>query len=409
VIKKLNDRYYYAPKDDFIGQGGFSTVYKAFDSLKQQPVALKFYKGSIDTKYDLEAEFQIARRLSHPNLIQMYDVVILEKDDIHGNKQKVQIGIFEYADQGDLKTFFNKHKLQLAPEHLGHLIMGILRGLQYIHQNQIIHRDLKPQNILLKQENDFIVPKITDFGISKALDRESTDSSQLLGSIEYMAPEQFNPKSYGKNQQLSTNLDLWSFGVIVTELMNGTPVFGKRATKTGVEQIMNRILKSPLPPPRVLRMKAPYDELLKKCLVRDATHRIASADPLIEILEPFLTGMPPSIALFETLPQKSVAVPPPPPTPYIPEEPPPPKPPEPSPSKTPAPVVIIRKKTEEPPAAVAEPKRKKIIISTIEKKPQAKKKGSDTPLIRALLVLVILFILGIIGFLLLRYFPDFYK
>lgn len=302
MIKKVNDRYYYTPQEDFIGKGGFSTVYRAYDTLKQQPVALKFYTGPIGNEYNPQAEFQIAKRLSHPNLIQMFDVVILEKDDSLPNKKNVQIGIFEYADQGDLKTFFKNYKRQLTPEHLGHLVMGILQGLQYIHQNQIIHRDLKPQNILLKQENGYIIPKITDFGISKALDEHSTDSSLLLGSIEYMAPEQFNPKSYGKNQQLNTNLDLWSFGVIVTELMNGNPVFGKRAAKTSVEQIMNRILNSPLPPPPVLRMKAPYKDLLKKCLVRNAAHRISQAAPLIDLLQPFLTGTPAPAALLHNQP-----------------------------------------------------------------------------------------------------------
>ena len=286
-MNKLKDRYIYDPKKDILGRGGFSTVYRAYDLQEKKFVALKFYFGDLGNKYDLEAEFKIAQRLAHPNLIQMNDVIILEKEGIHGNKVKNQIGVYEYADLGHLQAFIKKNRGKVPAPLIDHLVFDILKGLEHIHQNKIIHRDLKPQNILIKQEGDHIIAKITDFGISKALDQAAASghSSQLLGSIEYMAPEQFNTKEYGHNGELGTNLDIWSFGVILTELINGRPIFGKRSDQTSVEQIMNKILTSPLPPPQVLRMKKPYSGILRKCLVRQAKDRIQEVSALIPMLE----------------------------------------------------------------------------------------------------------------------------
>ncbi|MCB0644632.1 MAG: hypothetical protein KDC44_23470, partial [Phaeodactylibacter sp.] len=206
--------------------------------------------------------------------------------------------------------------------------------------------------------------------------------------------EQFNPNEYGHEGQLSTNLDLWSFGVILTEMMNGRPVFGRRDNRTTLEQIMNTILKSPLPPPPVLRMKKPYSDMLRKCLVRQAGDRVQSAGDLLALLEPHLQWPRPT-GTFQ--PKLS------PPQPII----------EPAPTTTEQleprrPKIVIRParlvqsevgSDSDPaqPAATDRPVRPKIIIPAHPKEKAPKRPaGSNTKML--LLILLLLLLLGAAGF-----------
>ncbi len=104
--------------------------------------------------------------------------------------------------------------------------MDVFMGLSYLHKNGIIHRDIKPANILIKQSLDGPIAKITDFGISKKSDSVNNNSSSaLVVSIPYMAPEQLNVKKYGINGKISFNLDLWSLGVTIYEVLSGKVLF----------------------------------------------------------------------------------------------------------------------------------------------------------------------------------------
>jgi serine/threonine protein kinase len=149
-----------------------------------------------------------------------------------------------------------------------------------------VHRDLKPQNILIKQTDEGPVAKLTDFGISKMVDTDkSNSSSALMGTIEFMAPEQFNPEKYGINGKIGTNLDLWSFGLLVYTMETGHSLFGSQTGKYSAEQIMSNILsydenkiEETVPDP-LTRM------VIQKCLVKDARKRIQKADELISVLE----------------------------------------------------------------------------------------------------------------------------
>ena len=126
--------------------------------------------------------------------------------------------------------------------------------------------------------------KITDFGISKILNGENT-KSQLMGTVEYMAPEQFSPVKYGINGRIGTNLDLWSFGLLVYELIEGKTLFGGDGNTSSAEQIMSNILNQELAEEKFKKLPEPYRKLVRLCLVKDAKLRAQTADELINVLK----------------------------------------------------------------------------------------------------------------------------
>lgn len=173
----FKNRYQYNPKTDLLGRGGFATVYKAHDALLNRTVALKFFANSGD-KHTLIQEISRAINLERPNLCRYYDAALQENSNFHGEVEKMEIGVMEYLDGGDLKTYVRAH-----PDKLNKLLIDVLHGLSYLHEHGIIHRDLKPQNILIKNTSQGSVAKITDFGISKDAGSSNTSSSQLMGTI----------------------------------------------------------------------------------------------------------------------------------------------------------------------------------------------------------------------------------
>ena len=299
----FQERYRYNPNADLLGKGGFSRVFKAHDTVLGRNVALKVFHGSTSERYDLVSEIKKVIALEHPNLCRYYDVAFLEGVTPLGETESYQVGIMEYLDGGDIRSFLKSH-----PEHIRKLLEDVLQGLTYLHENGIIHRDLKPQNILIKTSNKGPVAKITDFGISKAMDTEHSASSALMGTIEYMAPEQFNPIQYGIDGKISTNLDLWSFALLTYELLTGRHLFGTRSDGHSSEQLMSKILGEV--DPRVLDVvPLPYRDLIRTGLVKDAKNRIKRAEDLIQILSraDMIPPAPPPLA--ETQQEQSADVP----------------------------------------------------------------------------------------------------
>ncbi|QQS28928.1 MAG: serine/threonine-protein kinase [Sphingobacteriales bacterium] len=278
---KFRDRYKFDATKDFIGKGGFSKVFRAEDTVRNRTVALKFYSGIASDKYDIINEINRMEDIVHPNLIRYYDADIIQSVNALGETEQIQVGIIEYANAGDIGTFFKERR---SKETTHTIIEGILKGLQYLHDHNIVHRDLKPKNILLSSANEVITAKIADFGISKKIDIEDGGaSSQLLGSVEYMAPEQFAPVVYGINGKIDTNADLWSFGIILYELFAGKLPFGSRTKGITYEQILNNILFQDLSIDYEL-VPEPYRSMIKVCLLKHASKRAPSAQFLLDIL-----------------------------------------------------------------------------------------------------------------------------
>jgi serine/threonine protein kinase len=271
-------RYVYNAKHDLLGKGGFSRVFKATDTLLEREVALKIFNPEQSAQYDLISEIKKVIKFQQENLCRYYDVAIFDTVNAFGEDEQVQVGVMEYLDGGELKRYLQKN-----PQYLSKLLCDVLKGLSYLHKRNIIHRDLKPQNILIKLEDDGPVAKITDFGISKALGAEQENVSALVGTVEYMAPEQFNPSRYGIDGQISTHIDLWSFGIMVYELVQGENLFGSRSKGTSAEIVMTNILNEEYIQ-KLAQLPTPYFEVVTLCLKKKASERAPSADVLLKIL-----------------------------------------------------------------------------------------------------------------------------
>jgi serine/threonine protein kinase len=279
TLSDFKERYSYDPAKDLLGAGGFAEVFLATDNLLHRKVALKFFTGGHAEKYSVLAEIRRIISLEHENIIRYYDAVVLEVPGIHGTNQKAEIGVMEYLDGGHLLDYL---KSTGASENLkSKLLSDVLKGIQYLHEHGVIHRDLKPQNILIKNTPKGPVAKITDFGISKNTGAANESSSALLGSIEFMAPEQFNPAKYGVNGKISGNVDLWAFGVMAYEVFAGTKLFGARSEGNTSEQVMRNILRDENEID-FSRVPSPWEKIIKRCIVRDAGARAAKADELLE-------------------------------------------------------------------------------------------------------------------------------
>ena len=274
----FRSRYKYNPKTDFIARGGFARVFKAEDVLLERQVALKVYSVETSGKYDLISEIRKVVQLEHPNLCRYYDVALLQNTTAMGEEEELQVGVMEYLDGGDIKSYVKQH-----PQHLHKLLVDVLQGLSYLHHHQIIHRDLKPANILIKNTPAGPVAKVTDFGISKSVGSSSTKSSELLGTIEYMSPEQFSPGKYGIGGIISYNLDLWSFGCLTYELIMGESFFGSRAAM-GTEQVMMNILEE-VDNSKINMLPQPFKAVVEQCLVKSARERVQHALQLIDIIK----------------------------------------------------------------------------------------------------------------------------
>jgi TPR repeat protein len=276
---KLNNRYEYNPATDLLGKGGFARVYKAQDLLLNRTVALKVFTGM--GQYSVLEEIKKAIQLDHPNLLRFYDVLLLEQTNAVGEAEQTQVGVMELANAGDLKDFARANP---GSPLLYKLLKEVLMGLEYLHSKGIIHRDLKAQNILLVKQDGQLTAKISDFGISKDTASGGQSSSMMVGTIEYMAPEQFSPAKYGIDGKIGSNLDLWSFGIMVHELLTDTTPFGSRDGETTAEQIMSQILSTEQPE-GIDRLPEPYKSVVKKCLVANAKERIRKASELLLLFD----------------------------------------------------------------------------------------------------------------------------
>ncbi|HLO57278.1 MAG TPA: serine/threonine-protein kinase [Bacteroidales bacterium] len=279
-------RYQYTDKD-LLGEGGFAQVYKAFDKQFQEYVALKFYSKGDQGKYDVLHEMKDTRRYSHPNIIRIHDAYVVRFEHT-GGYSYIQVGILEYANGGNLRDFIQSQPTEKA---FAQVLTGILRGLEYLHEDKkLIHRDLSPENILMYRDGDIWIPKIADFGISKKIDlsqeaNNQNKSTQLLGKVDYMAPEQFYPEKYGIEKRISTNVDLWAFGIILYELFLQKLPFSHSQADSPMTLIQS-IVSDPVEHSE--QIPEPYRTIIRRCLEKKAASRFQHASEIITLLQAFL-------------------------------------------------------------------------------------------------------------------------
>ena len=210
---------------ELIGEGGMGLVYLARQKkpVKRQ-VALKIIKPGMDSKQVIarfEAERQTLAVLDHPNIAHVLDAGT--------TKEGRPYFIMEYVKGMSITRYCDENKRNI--EQRLRLFEQVCEGVHHAHQKGIIHRDIKPPNILVSVHGDRAVPKIIDFGIAKAVAQPLTEKTlvtfqgQLLGTPEYMSPEQVDMAT----QDIDTRSDIYSLGVVLYELLAGVVPFGRES------------------------------------------------------------------------------------------------------------------------------------------------------------------------------------
>ncbi|MCL6588441.1 MAG: Stk1 family PASTA domain-containing Ser/Thr kinase [Firmicutes bacterium] len=258
IGKILGNRYRLI---ELIGEGGMALVYKAECSLLCRTVAIKILRP----QYASDAEFverfrreaRAAASLSHPNIVNIYDV---------GQEDGMDFIVMEYIPGCALKSIIAR-EAPLSVERALDITGQILEGLNHAHQRNIIHRDIKPHNILVTPEGRI---KVADFGIARALSAGSlTQTGEVMGSVQYSSPEQT------KGLMIGPQSDLYSCGCVLYELLTGkVPYKGDTPIAIAFQHLQGGI-----PPVRQVRtdITPEVESILNKALAKDLSERYPSA------------------------------------------------------------------------------------------------------------------------------------
>ncbi len=237
---------------EFLGEGGMGRVYKAFDLNLKEEVAIKIVKKKGMSEKDLERVFRevkIARNISHPNLVKYYD--------IH------QIGDFILISLELIKGRTLKDNLKekkFSEKEIKEIIKQIMAALDVLHREGIIHRDVKPENIFITEEGKI---KLGDLGIVYLAGEESlTKTGEAVGTLAYMAPEQFASK------EPTEKIDYYSLGILIYEMSKGeVPFKGTQA------EIMKGHLHNPPPEIKKKETSKRLKKLINGLLIKDPKKR----------------------------------------------------------------------------------------------------------------------------------------
>ncbi len=305
-----------------LGEGGMGEVYLAEQVQPiQRRVALKVVKPGMDSREVLarfKAERQAIAVMDHPCIARALDAGTTE--------QGRPYFVMEYVQGLPITQYCDRHKLGTR-ERL-RLFARVCDGVQHAHQKAIIHRDLKPHNVLVTEVDDQPVPKIIDFGVAKAIGSSLSEHSvytalgQLIGTPEYMSPEQFEMGGEG----IDTRTDIYSLGGILYELLAGSPPFDtENFRRDGYEAIRKRVceVEPPRPSTRVSlggekstlsarnrnsepgrlasELRGDLDWITLKALEKDRTRRYPSASEFAQDIQRYLNdetvlAAPPSAA-----------------------------------------------------------------------------------------------------------------
>ena len=258
----FNDRYQVL---EVLGSGGTSVVYKAKDVLLNRLVTIKILREQFarDEKFvsRFRNEAQAVARLSHPNIVSIYDVAFAEG---------VHYLIMEYVEGGSLKEYLDQHGPLPIDESLD-IFHQLLNALQHAHENNVIHRDIKPHNILLDVKHNV---RVTDFGLAVTTTNLTNQSNNdVMGSVYYMSPEQI------KGEQVTAATDTYSAGLLLYEMLcNRRPFTGESAVEIARQHLKGNVL-----PPHKLNPDIPTElsSFVMKAVRRDKQLRFADAGQML--------------------------------------------------------------------------------------------------------------------------------
>ncbi|MGE5529250.1 MAG: Stk1 family PASTA domain-containing Ser/Thr kinase [Patescibacteria group bacterium] len=262
--------------DELIGEGGMALVYRAECSLLQRPVAVKVLRPQFASDAEFVERFrreaQAAGRLSHPSIVNVYDV---------GQDRGLNYIVMEYVQGENLKELIRREAPFTAARALD-IARQICEALRHAHQNNIIHRDIKPHNILITPEGRV---KVTDFGIARAVSASTlTQSGSVLGSVQYFSPEQ------AKGSPTGVASDLYSLGCVLYEMLTGTVPF---KGESPIAIALKHLQEQP-PPLRIHRPGLPpaVESLVARALAKDPTLRFPSAQAMLQAIQAALGQAP---------------------------------------------------------------------------------------------------------------------
>lgn len=260
VIKgqKINDRYEIIRS---IGEGGMANVYLAHDTILDRDVAIKILRGDLASDEKFVRRFQrealSASSLSHPNIVEMYDV-----GEDNGN----YFIVMEYIEGKTLKQLLKKRGCLTLSEAID-IMLQLTDGMSHAHDSYIIHRDLKPQNIMISDDGGI---KITDFGVAMALNEtQLTQTNSVMGTVHYLPPEQAS----GKGSTIRS--DIYSMGIIFYELLTGIlPFKGESAVEIALKH-----MRDPLPSVRKQNPAIPQsiENIILKATAKNPKNRYLDA------------------------------------------------------------------------------------------------------------------------------------
>jgi serine/threonine protein kinase len=268
-----------------LGEGGMGIVFRARDRALKRVVAVKQLlhpAPSAEAMARFRAEAEALARLRHPHVVQVYAA---------GEQDGRPYFIMEYVEGGGLDEKVRGQPQ--PPADAARLVMLLARAVQAAHQQGIVHRDLKPANVLLAPPADepalntaYGLPKVSDFGLSKALgeDPGRTAGGTILGTPGYMAPEQAS----GRPEDVGPAADVYALGAILYELLTGQVPFRGRSVLDTLEQVRSQ----PPRPPRELRPDVPpaLEAVCLRCLAKAPADRYPSAQALADDLHRFAQG-----------------------------------------------------------------------------------------------------------------------
>lgn len=262
----LNERYKIIEK---IGGGGMANVFLARDTILNRDVAVKalrmeyIHDDEFIARFDREA--QSATSLSHPNIVNIYDV---------GEEDQLLYMVMEYVDGMTLKEYIQNYGPIDVQEALD-IMKQLISAIAHAHANDIVHRDIKPQNILM---NSFGQVKVTDFGIAIALSATSlTQTNSILGSVHYLSPEQ------ARGGMATKKSDIYSIGIVLYELLTGRLPFSGQSPVS----IALKHLQTSTPSVRRFNQNIPQsvENIVLKATAKDPFHRYENIYELEEAVE----------------------------------------------------------------------------------------------------------------------------
>ena len=255
---------------EIIGTGGMAVVYKARCHRLNRLVAIKILKDEFSRDEEFRrrfhAEGEAVASLSHPNIVQVYDV---------SSSDNANFIVMELIDGITLKQYMEKKGTLNWKETL-HFAMQIAKALEHAHGRSIVHRDIKPHNVMVLKNGSV---KVTDFGIARVMSKSNTLTKEALGSVHYISPEQ------AKGGWVDNRSDLYSLSVVMYEMMTGRPPYdGESPVAVAIKHINGG---APIPSTLNPNIPGGLEQIIMKGMALDAKDRYLSATEMLQDMDQF--------------------------------------------------------------------------------------------------------------------------